>query len=90
VRGRLVVIGGITGYATTGFPDVNIPDLPGKLILGSYTIVGFFLANYRHKFKEYLAKLIDLVAKGKIKILVDLGKNSKDGAFQGIEGVARG
>ncbi len=56
---------------------------------GSKSISGFMLPNYSHKFKEYLPKLIKLVSEGKIKILVDLGKNDPQGAFEGIESVVR-
>ena len=31
IRGRLVVIGGISGYQKEGFPEVSIPNLPTQV-----------------------------------------------------------
>ncbi|KAM7297100.1 prostaglandin reductase 3 [Ixodes scapularis] len=37
IRGRLVVVGAITGYLNSdnGFPDVDLPDLPSRLLIRS-------------------------------------------------------
>jgi hypothetical protein len=31
IKGRLVIVGGITGYKSVGFPEVTIPELPTQV-----------------------------------------------------------
>lgn len=45
--------------------------------------------NERHHFKEYLPKLITMVATGKLKVLIDSGSNTKEGPFKGVKDVVR-
>lgn len=89
-RGRLVIIGGISGYKESGFPDVQIPHLPTQLLMKSKSLSGFILSDYRQYFPEYFAKLAELVRKGEIKVVLDFGDRAEGGRFEGIENVARG
>lgn len=85
--GRLVVIGGIEGYKDEGFPRIEIS--PGYVCLKSLTFVGFLLSEWRHKFPEYLPKLISGIKEGKLNVKVDLGEGTESGKFIGVEDCIR-
>ncbi len=38
IGGRLIIVGGITGYKTVGFPDVSIPNLPTKVSHSNFVL----------------------------------------------------
>ena len=50
---------------------------------------GFVLYDYLSDIPEYLPKLINAVANGEIKALVDLGANAPGGRFVGVDQVYR-
>ena len=47
------------------------------------------LTHFREEFPTYLPKLIQMLAKSQLKIAVDLGLNTIDGEFKGIDSVVR-
>lgn len=89
LRGRLVIVGGITGYKTVGFAPADISSLPARLLMGSQSMTGFLLTNERHHFQTYLPQLITMVATGKLVVKIDLGNGTADGPFKGIKDVVR-
>uniref|UniRef100_A0A131Y149 15-oxoprostaglandin 13-reductase n=1 Tax=Ixodes ricinus TaxID=34613 RepID=A0A131Y149_IXORI len=92
IRGRLVVVGAISGYQDNdkAVPDVNLKDLPSKLLMRSATVSGFFLPEYYHLFPEYLAKLQNMLKDGTIVPKVDFGLNADGGELKGLDGCIRG
>ncbi|KAH9424821.1 hypothetical protein DERP_012307 [Dermatophagoides pteronyssinus] len=92
IRGRMVVIGSITNYSSEqshGFGDVPISNFQTKIVMRSLSVTGFMLLNYHDCFPEYFGQLISKVHKGEIKAVVDLGEQTSDGKFFGLEQVAR-
>ncbi|KPM10357.1 quinone oxidoreductase-like protein [Sarcoptes scabiei] len=89
VRGRMVLIGAITNYSKDGNFSVPIDDLNLKLLMGSKSLVGFMLPNYSDSYPEYLPKLIGMIANGSIQANVDLGENTAEGKFFGLDQIAR-
>uniref|UniRef100_A0A131Y2H6 15-oxoprostaglandin 13-reductase n=1 Tax=Ixodes ricinus TaxID=34613 RepID=A0A131Y2H6_IXORI len=92
VRGRLVVVGSVTGYQSTDkvVPYMNLEDLPSKLLIRSATVSGFFLPQYLHLFQEYLLKLQKMVQDGTIVPKVDFGNNANGGELKGLDSCVRG
>lgn len=89
VHGRIVVVGGITGYKESGFPKVNLSDLPSKILMKSNSVTGFLLLNENQHFKEYTVELLKQIASGKMQIKTDMGETVTGGPFKGLEGVSR-
>jgi hypothetical protein len=79
--GRLVVVGGISGYATEGMPNVIIDNLPSRVLLSSLSINGFLVYNHAHLFHEYWTKLMTAMNEGKIRLKVDDGETTAGGSF---------
>ncbi|XP_031568103.1 prostaglandin reductase-3-like [Actinia tenebrosa] len=87
-KGRLIVIGFITGYESKlGFNPVKTGTLIPKLLTKSASVRGFFLFNYVSDIKTYMPRLIQLYQSGQIKTAVDMGENSKAGPFRGLTSV---
>ena len=84
MKGRLVVIGGITGYTGEGFPTVSIDNLPAKLLMNSQSITGFMLTHYADNFPSYWTQLMAAFASGQLKLKVDQGEKTAGGVFHGI------
>lgn len=90
-RGRLVVIGAITGYVgDTGIPDVDLTGLPMRLLMHSTSLSGFLLPHYVDLFPEYVGKLTKMLLDGKIVPKLDFGVNANGGELKGLEGCIRG
>ncbi|KAI1278729.1 putative quinone oxidoreductase [Halotydeus destructor] len=91
VKGRLVIVGAISGYKGegTGFPLVNIPDLPLKLLTKSRVMAGFFWPDYAKSNKKYFMELLQKHSNGEIKFWYDDGTKSADGKFIGMDGIYR-
>ena len=89
VHGRVVLIGQITSYEKGELQNFEIQGMPGKLMMKSQNVAGFFILNERPRFKEYLAKLIPAIHSGQLKIKLDNGSKSPEGPFKGIESAAR-
>jgi len=89
IHGRMVIVGGITGYKTVGFPSIKIQNLPSKLVMNSTSLTGFFLPNERDKYAEYFKKLVTMYSSGQLKIRLDKGEKSPEGPFRGVDSVVR-
>ena len=85
VKGRLIVIGFISGYAdSSAWKGDNLQsyNLPSMLLWKSASIRGFFLNNFPEQFKPHMKRLTELVVGGKLKSIVDPTQ------FAGLEQVA--
>lgn len=91
VKGRLVVIGFISGYQDgsgwTGAADAaggagGKTPLVAKLLGKSASVRGFFLNNYAKQWKPHMQRLLGLIRDGKVRCVVD-GRR-----FEGLESVA--
>jgi len=87
VRGRLIVIGSISGYKDGSSwkqdsKQSNITPLATKLLTRSASVRGFFMNHYSKEFKRHLELLIGLVNQGKLKSIVDTKQ------FSGLEQIA--
>uniref|UniRef100_A0A090XEG3 15-oxoprostaglandin 13-reductase n=1 Tax=Ixodes ricinus TaxID=34613 RepID=A0A090XEG3_IXORI len=93
IRGRLVVVGAITGYqgSDKAVPDVNLEDLPSKLLTAfGLCERSFSFPQYSHLFPEYVAKLQKMLQDGTIVPKVDFGLNADGGELKGLDGCVRG
>ncbi|XP_034085800.1 prostaglandin reductase 3-like [Gymnodraco acuticeps] len=89
-KGRLIVIGFISGYQTaSGIPHFKGGTLPVKLLQKSASIRGFFLPHFLSDYKEALGSMMKMIAKGKLVCEVDCGDMSEEGRFVGLESVFR-
>ncbi|KAM5222389.1 LOW QUALITY PROTEIN: prostaglandin reductase 3 [Ctenodactylus gundi] len=89
-KGRLIVIGFISGYQSpTGLPPVNAGTLPAKLLKKSASVHGFFLNHYLSKYQAAMAHLLQLYASGDLVCEVDLGDLSPEGRFIGLNSIFR-
>lgn len=86
-RGRLVVIGAITGYKGEDVPKVRINAR--SLIFKNATVAGFLLTEERARFAEYLPQLIGAIVDGSLKIVIDTGDETAGGRFKGIADAPR-
>lgn len=89
-KGRMILIGAITGYKTTGLIDSKIENMTAKMIMKSLTMTGFVLLSYGDKFGEYFKKQVDLYSGGKYKPIVDLGQRAPDGPYKGVPDIPKG
>lgn len=85
--GRMIIIGGITGYKNEGFPKIKIDA--SVLVMKDITLIGFMLMHYADKFTDYLDELIGAMNRGKLKIRNDFGEGTSDGLFNGVNGAVR-
>jgi NADPH-dependent curcumin reductase CurA len=87
IKGRLIVIGAISGYQSgeawqkDNKASNNIP-IPMQLLWKAASVRGFFLSAYTKLHRAYLKQLIELLQQGKLKSIVD--KES----FTGLESIA--
>ena len=87
LHGRLITLGGISGYLEDGFPEVRIDHM--TLLLNSLTVIGFkFFDNINHM-PGYSQQLISLIDEGKLKVKLDQGEKTAGGLFMGLEGCIR-
>ncbi|KAK8785339.1 prostaglandin reductase 3-like isoform X2 [Amblyomma americanum] len=90
-RGRLVVVGAIQGYqGDKVFPEVDLTNLPYRLLARSSTLAGFLLPQYADLYPEYISKLYMMMQDGRLVPRVDLGQNTEGGELKGVEGCIRG
>ncbi|GBG84169.1 hypothetical protein CBR_g38143 [Chara braunii] len=85
VKGRLIVIGMISQYATGDQKNMKLSELKGlpeRLLFKSQSLVGFFLPYYDSYFRSHIAKLHQLYSKGLLKVAIDPTQ------FNGVERVA--
>ncbi|XP_028325817.1 prostaglandin reductase 3-like [Gouania willdenowi] len=89
-KGRLIVIGFISGYqSASGLAPFKGTTLPVKLLQRSASIRGFFLPHFFSDYREALSSMMEMFAKGKLKCEVDCGDSSPEGRFEGLESVFR-
>lgn len=89
-RGRLLVIGFISGYQSpSGLAPVKAGALPAKLLRKSACVQGFFLNHHLPRYQEALAQLLQMCNRGELACHVDLGDTSPQGRFTGLESVFR-
>uniref|UniRef100_A0A673VWU3 15-oxoprostaglandin 13-reductase n=1 Tax=Salmo trutta TaxID=8032 RepID=A0A673VWU3_SALTR len=89
-KGRLIVIGFISGYQmASGVPTVKGGTLPMKLLQKSASVRGFFLPHFLSDYKETMGSMMQMFAKGKLVCEVDCGDMAPEGRFVGLESVLR-
>lgn len=89
-KGRLIVIGFISGYQSkSGIPEFNGRTLPVKLLQKSASIRGFFLPHFPSDYRAALGSMMQMFAKGKLVCEVDVGDLAPEGRFTGLESVFR-
>ncbi|XP_034031288.1 prostaglandin reductase 3-like [Thalassophryne amazonica] len=89
-KGRLIVIGFISGYqSASGIPALRGGTLPVKLLQRSASIRGFFLPHFLSDYKESLGSMMQMFAKGELVCEVDCGDLTQEGRFVGLESVFR-
>jgi len=89
VRGKLIVIGMVSGYKDQtpwkgGDGSARGTQIAMKLLRKSITISGFFLMDFSHLFSRHLRLLGSLVERGRLVSAVD---KSPAANFQGLEQV---
>jgi len=88
-KGRLVLIGYISGYESAGGASpvkIETAALMRSLLFRSVSLRGFILTTYASDQPEYAARLVKMYDEGKIKCAMDGGPAG--GKFKGLEGVA--
>ncbi|XP_041366682.1 prostaglandin reductase-3-like [Gigantopelta aegis] len=86
VKGRLIVIGFISGYeSATGFKPSRTATLPTKLLSKSASVRGFFLNHFWNDAGPVMAKLVQQVLDGKLRVSIDKGENTNHGPFTGLD-----
>lgn len=89
-KGRLIVIGFISGYqSASGLQPIMGGTLPAKLLKKSASVRGFFLPHFLSDYGESLTDMMKLFAKGKLVCEVDRGDLDPEGRFVGLESVFR-
>ncbi|XP_004861999.1 prostaglandin reductase 3 isoform X1 [Heterocephalus glaber] len=89
-KGRLIVIGFISGYQSpTGLSPVKAGTLPVKLLKKSASICGFLLNHHLSKYQAAMEHLLKLCASGDLACEVDLGDLSLEGRFTGLNSIFR-
>ncbi|KAM9722867.1 LOW QUALITY PROTEIN: prostaglandin reductase 3-like [Menidia menidia] len=89
-KGRLIVIGFISGYQTpSGIPPFQGGTLPVKLLQKSASMRGFFLPHFLDDYREALGSMMQMLAAGKLVCEVDCGEMAPEGRFVGLESVFR-
>ncbi|XP_062394377.1 prostaglandin reductase 3-like [Sardina pilchardus] len=89
-KGRLIVIGFISGYQSpSGMGQISGATLPVKMLKKSASLRGFFLPHFLSDYKESLKDMMTLFAKGQLVCEVDMGDMDAEGRFVGLESVFR-
>ncbi|XP_062312096.1 prostaglandin reductase 3-like [Osmerus eperlanus] len=89
-KGRLIVIGFISGYQTSsGVQPVRGGTLPVKLLQKSASVRGFFLPHFLGDYREALVSMMGLLGQGRLVCEVDCGDLAPEGRFVGLEAVFR-
>ncbi|XP_064197762.1 prostaglandin reductase 3-like [Anguilla rostrata] len=89
-KGRLIVIGFISGYQTaSGVQPVKAGTLPIKLLQRSASVRGFFLPHFLSDYGEAMADMLRMCESGELVCEVDVGEMTPEGRFVGLESVYR-
>ncbi|KAL0091384.1 hypothetical protein J3Q64DRAFT_1709284 [Phycomyces blakesleeanus] len=85
VKGRLIVIGSMSSYATAdGMKGDKIDTL--QLLGKSRTVTGFFMPAYENLFAEHMAGLVQLLDAGKLTVQLDTaGLSGIDSVVEAVE-----
>jgi len=91
-KGRLIVIGYISGYQSpmgvgSARSARSAAALPVKLLTKSAAVRGFFLFHYVSQWRTAMTELSELLQQGKIKSRVDLGQAVTPGGFRSIDSI---
>jgi len=92
VKGRLIVIGAISGYEDAEGFDSS--EMVSKLSVAmiclrrSASVRGFLLPHYVQEFPRHIGTLAKQYLEGKIKVNLDKGENVANGPFKGLEKTA--
>lgn len=90
IKGRLMVIGFISGYQSpSGLSPVKAGALPAKLLRKSASLRGFFLNHYLSKYQAAMEHLLELYTRGELVCEVDLGHLAPEGRFIGLDSIFR-
>ncbi|XP_001373964.1 prostaglandin reductase 3 isoform X1 [Monodelphis domestica] len=90
IKGRLIIIGFISGYQTpSGLSPIKAGTLPGKLLKRSASVQGFFLNHYFSEYQKAMDHLLKMFESQELVCEVDLGDLSPEGKFTGLESVFR-
>ncbi|XP_057644682.1 LOW QUALITY PROTEIN: prostaglandin reductase 3 [Chionomys nivalis] len=90
IKGRLMVIGFISGYQSpTGLSPVKTGALPVKLLRKSARLQGFFLNHYLSKYQAAMEHLLELHSRGELVCEVDMGHLAPEGRFIGLDSIFR-
>ena len=90
--GRLVVIGMMSQY--TAGPEgawalSSSPGLAERLLNKSAAVVGLFVPHHAKHFKRHLARLLQLHAQGKLRVLVDPSHTRRPPGIGGVVDAVR-
>ncbi|KAL7842568.1 hypothetical protein SRHO_G00242570 [Serrasalmus rhombeus] len=89
-RGRLLVIGFISGYqSASGLQPVRGSTIPAKLLQKSASIRGFFLNHFLSDYNNSLRSMLELLTAGWLVCKVDGGERDVGGCFMGLDSVYR-
>ncbi|GFY75845.1 prostaglandin reductase 3 [Trichonephila inaurata madagascariensis] len=93
IKGRLLIVGGISGYKTENkevFAKLDLSNLPEQLLFKSAAVQGFFLPAYADSKIPYFKYLSKSLEAGKLKIIYDNGEKTAGTEFFGVEGIIEG
>jgi len=89
IRGRLIIIGSITGYKSGKIGESSgLATLPSQLLVKSASVRGFFLFHFKDHAQQYLTNLIKMYETGSLKSFVDQGE-ATERQFVGIDDIGR-
>ncbi|MBN3296194.1 PTGR3 reductase, partial [Amia calva] len=90
IKGRMIVIGFISGYQTgSGLKPVRTGTLPAKLLQKSASVQGFFLPHFLSEYSEAMKHMLEMYEHGELVCEVDMGEMAPEGKFLGLESVFR-
>jgi len=92
-KGRLLIVGGISGYGSEDKEMMINPDLsklPQQLLLKSAAVQGFLLSDYGDCFETYFKYMFENLESGKLKPVFDIGEKTAGGEFFGMDGIING
>ncbi|XP_065647834.1 prostaglandin reductase-3 isoform X2 [Hydra vulgaris] len=91
VNGRMIVLGYINSYHSPAGIDRSQKNntLVTKLLLKSGSVCGFFLMNHMKQYPAHLAKLVQMVDDGRLKVLIEHCDDNGH-QFKGLETVFKG
>ena len=80
-KGRLVVIGAMSRYASGWAPAAQSqgvaspPCVPDVLLWKGASCVGFFLPMHAHHFRRHLAQLVNMLDAGRLQVALDASRH---------------